>query len=151
MKNPYSAFAKFLVIWYGLFQAIHIFVNLRGVVQLATGSIDFPALRPPAGWSPQSIHFMTAIAWLDLFNAILTLVFVYGYFKRARWQLWLGTLTMTISMYAAIVFTYATFAVGAWTPNNLFGYPFITLAFIPVVVLFCLYGYWALSGRLNEN
>lgn len=151
MKNPYSAFAKFLVIWYGLFQAIHIFVNLRGVVQLAAGSIDFPALPLPAGWSPQSIHFMNAIAWLDLFNAILTLVFVYGYFKRARWQLWLGTLTMTVSMYAAILFTYATVAAGAWTAENLSGYLFITLAFVPVVVLFCLYSFWAISGRLNEN
>lgn len=151
MKNPYSSLARFLVIWYGLFQTAHILVNTRGLVQLASGSIDFPALPPPEGWAPQSIQAMTGMASVDLFNAILTLIFAYGYFRRRRWQVWLGTLTMTVSIYAAVIFTYFTVAVGAWTAENLPAYLFLTLAFVPVVLLFGLYGYWVSSAALKAD
>jgi hypothetical protein len=49
------------------------------------------------------------------------LVFVYGYFTGVRWQVWLGTLTLTVSMHTAAVFTYGTVAAGAWT-TQLAGY-----------------------------
>jgi hypothetical protein len=146
MIEPDKIIAKALVAWYGLFQAIHIVVNVRGLAQLARGSLDFPAMPPPDGWSAQAVQFMTGIAATDLLNAVVTLVFVYGYFTRARWRLWLGTLTLTVSMYAAIVFTYATLASGAW-PDNLFGYVFLTVTFVPVVVLFVLVCVWGVQGR----
>jgi len=140
---------KTLVVWYGLYQLIHIGVNLRGLFQLARGGIDFPALPPPGGWTPQAVHFFTGMASLDLLNAVLTLVFVIGYFRGARWRWWLGTLTLTVSMYAALLFDYATLASGAWTQGNLSGYLFINVTFLPVVGLFGLVCAWGLRGELQ--
>jgi len=138
MKKTYSPLMKFLVVWYGLFQTAHIFINARGLLQLAQGSIDFPALPPQEGWSGQAIYFLTAMASLDLLNAILTLLFLYGFFRQTRWHIWLGTLTLTISLYAALAFDYATWASGAWI-GNLPGYLFTNITFIPVVLLFVLF------------
>ncbi len=133
-----------LVAWYGLYQLIHVAVNARGLLLLSQGSIDFPALPPPEGWTPQAIHFFTAMAALDLINALLALVFVVGYFRKASWRWWLGTLTLTISVYAALVFDYTTLASGAWTRANLGGYLLINLPFLPVMGLFawlCVQGF----------
>ncbi len=149
MTNPDRKLVKGLVAWYGLYQAIHIGVNLRGLFQLAHGGIDFPALPPSGGWTPQVIHFFTGMASLDLLNAVLTLVFVLGYFRRARWRFWLGTLTLTVSMYAALLFDYATLASGSWTQANLGGYLFTNVTFLPVVVLFGLVCVWGLRGELR--
>lgn len=132
--------------WYGIFQAIHILINVRALAGLLRGGIDFPALPPPDGWTPQVIHFFTGMAGLDLLNAVLTLVFVLGYFRRASWRWWLGTLTLTISMYAAVLFDYATVASGAWTSANLPGYLIINISFLPVMWLFGLVCVWGARG-----
>lgn len=150
MKKPYSPLMRSLVVWYGLFQAVHIFVNVRGLLQLAQGSIDFPALPPPGGWSSQTIHFMTAMASLDLINAILTLIFVYGFFKQTPWHVWLGTLTLTVSLYAALIFDYVTWASGAW-PGNLPGYLFTNITFLPVILLFVLFSLKAAFWEIGRS
>lgn len=120
-----------LVAWYGLYQAGHLVFNLRYLFD--PGVLPFPA--PAEGWSAQLVHFLNGMAAIDTLNAALALVFVYGYFARARWHGWLGTLTLTVSMYAAAVFTYGTVAVGAWT-SQLGGYLPLYLLFLPVVALF---------------
>lgn len=148
MSRPDSKFVKGLVAWYGLYQLIHIGVNVRGLLQLARGGIDFPALPPPGGWTVQAVHFFSGMASLDLLNAFLTLVFVVGYFRRARWRWWLGTLTLTISMYAALLFDYVTLASEAWVRGNLGGYLFINITFLPVVWLFGLLCMWGTRGEL---
>jgi hypothetical protein len=140
---------KLLVAWYGSFQAVHIFINARGLLQLAQGSIDFPALPPPGGWSLQAMHFLTAMASLDLLNAILTLAFVYGFFRQTRWHTWLGTLTLTVSMYAAMIFDYATWASGAWT-GHLPGYLFTNITFLPVILLFVLFSLRAMFWETGQ-
>ena len=133
MTKTDSRFVKFLVAWYGLFQAVHILFN--GLYLLNPGMPPFP---PPAeGWLPQTVHLLNGIATADLVNAVFSLLFVYAYFTKAKWRMWLGTLTLTISMYAAIVFTYGTIAMGAWT-GNLFGYVWTYIPFIPVIALFIL-------------
>ncbi len=137
LTNPTSLWGKFLVGWYGLFQAVHILFN--ALYLLRPGTPPFPP--PVEGWLPQTVHLLNGMAISDLVNAILGLVFVYGYFARAKWWLWLGTLTLTISVYAAIVFTYGTMAMGSWT-GNLFGYLWTYIPFIPVVILFVLVSVW---------
>ncbi len=144
-----SKFVRGLVIWYGLYQLVHIGVNARGLFQLARGGLDFPALPPAEGWASQAIHFLTGMAGLDLLNAVLTLVFVAGYFRGARWRWWLGTLTLTVSMYAALLFDYATLSSGAWTDGNLGGYLFTNVTFLPVVALFVLLCVWGVRGELR--
>ena len=142
MTNPNSFVVKFLVGWYGLFQGVHILFNT--LYLLRPGTPPFP---PPAeGWLPQTVHLLNGMAASDLINAVLSLVFVYGYFTRAKWRMWLGTLTLTISVYAATVFTYATMAMGAWN-GNLLGYLWSYIPFIPVVMLFVLVSLWAIKGN----
>jgi len=141
LTNPDSSWSKFLVGWYGLFQAVHILFNALYLIR--PGTPPFPP--PPEGWLPQTVHLLNGTASADLFNAVLSLVFVYGYFTRAKWRMWLGTLTLTISMYAATVFTYGTIAMGAWS-GNLLGYLRTYIPFIPVVLLFILISIWAAQG-----
>lgn len=75
--------------------------------------------RSRRGWSAQLVHFLNGMAATDTLNAALALVFVYGYFtlRPVTRLAGLGTLTLTVSMYAAAVFTYGTVAVGAWTTH----------------------------------
>ena len=83
-----------LVAWYGLYQAGHLVFNLRYL--LDPGVPPFPA--PAEGWSTQLVHLLNGMAAADTLNAALALVFIYGYFTGARWHIWLGTLTLTVSM-----------------------------------------------------
>lgn len=86
----------------------------------------------------------------DAVNAVVALVFVYGYFAQARWRVWLGTLSLTVSAYSAIIFTYGTVASGAWTHNPT-GYLSVALVFIPVAVLIILFSVWVVAGRFDGD
>jgi len=131
-----SLWMSWLVAWYAVYQAIHIFVNLRGLAMMgSSGSIDFPAPPPPGGWSEQVITLFIGMASLDALNAVLTLVFAWGFFRGRRWASALGLVVLTISIYAALLFNYATFAAGAWQLPTLGAYLFINIAFLPVVGL----------------
>lgn len=146
LTNPNSSVAKFLVGWYGLFQAVHFFFN--GLYLLRPGTSPFP---PPAeGWLPQTVHVLNGMATSDLINAVLSLVFVYGYFTEAKWCMWLGTLTLTISVYAATVFAYGTIAMGAWN-GNLLGYLWSYILFVPVVMLFGLVSIWSVKSSSERT
>ena len=126
-----------LAAWYGLYQAVHIPVNVRGLLLLrGRGALDFPAPPPPGGWDAQVLAFFTGMAALDLLNALLSLVFVWGLFTGRRWALPLGLVTLTVSVYAALVFDYATYAAGAWQPPALGAYVFINVAFVPALWLY---------------
>ncbi len=134
-----SKWMSWLVAWYAVYQAIHIFVNLRGLAMMeARGAIDFPAPPPPGGWSEQVIIFFVGMASLDAVNALLALVFAWGYFRGRHWAASLGLVVLTISIYAALLFNYATYVAGAWRPPALGAYLFINIAFLPVFVLYGL-------------
>ncbi len=87
------------------------------------------------------------MAVADLFNAALSLVFVVGFFRRARWVVWLGTVTLTVSLYAAIAFTWG--AVPAGAPALGFAYLWMNVRFVPVVVLFVAWSYWVTNDKLR--
>ena len=145
MKETHSFGAKLLVAWYAAYQAGHLILNS---LYLA-GAASFPP-PPPGGWTQQTLRVFNGIAAADLVNAGLSLLFVVGFFRDARWSLWLGTVTLTVSMYAAAVFTYATATSGAWT-GNLAGYLWFYIPFIPVVVLFVLVGVWFVQPRFLSD
>ncbi len=90
-----------------------------------------------------------AMGFADLAGALAALVFVRGFFRGARWRLWLGTTTLTISVYAMFVYDCWTLASGAWTGAALGAYVFVNLVFVPVVVLFALFCRWGVAGRLG--
>jgi hypothetical protein len=151
MGNPNSAFARILVGYYGFIQAAHIIAIARaGIVLVVSQTMTFPAPPPPGGWSPQTNHFLVAMGAADAVNAVVALVFVYGYFAGARWRVWLGTLSLAVSAYSAVIFTYGTIASGAWTHHPT-GYLSIALVFIPVVVLMMLFSVWVVAARFDRS
>lgn len=124
--------------WYAFFQALHIMVNIKSVISLNNGGSVFHYPPPGDGWSEQVLNFFAILFILDLINALLSLVFIYGFFKHARWRWWLGTITLTASIYMIIVFDYATITSGAWE-NNLAPYLVTNVFLLPTWVLFFLF------------
>lgn len=145
MLSPRSRTTHALVAWYGLYQLGHFFLN--GAYLLDPGEPPFNP--PPEGWLPQTVSFLGGIAFADWLNTIATFGFVLGYFRGRHWVPWLGTLTLTISNYAALIFVWGTVASGA----KGLGVPYlwVTLPFVPVVLLFGLWCFWGASGRLQET
>jgi hypothetical protein len=151
LANPDDMLPRALVAWYGVYQAAHIVVNTRGLYILHSGgTLDFPAPPPPSGWPAETIHMILIMGWADLVGAFLALFFVYGYLRRARWRMWLGTLTLTISVYAAVIFNYWSIASGAWTGRNLLAYSVVNVGFLPVLVLFYLFCRWGARGVFRD-
>ena len=142
--QPRGICARALVGWYGLYQAGHLISN--GIYLMNPGDPPFPP--PPNGWSDQLVGFLNGMAAADFVNAALALGFVYGYFRQRAWWFWLGTLTLTISVYASVVFTVGTVYVGAWT-DHVVQYVLFYVPFIPVIVLFALLPCWN-PRRLDE-
>lgn len=145
-----SPLTKFLTGYYGLYQAVHILVNVRGTWLLASGvSLDFPAPPPQSGWPIEVVHFMIGIGILDLTNAVASLFFVYAYFKLQARCFWLGNLTLTVSVYAFFLYIYWTYASNAWVGGNQGAYLFVLFTFFPILILWCLYCYWGFRAKLN--
>jgi hypothetical protein len=151
MRHPGSKSARVLVAYYGFIQALHLIAIGRASVMLeATGEMTFPAPPPAGGWSPQAENFFVGVGAIDALNAVIALAFVYGFLKGTRWRAWLGTLTLTISAYSALLFAFATLPTGAWALRPA-EYLIIVVAFAPVLVLMVFFGYWLVAGQLNED
>ena len=97
-----------------------------------------PFPGPPGGWTTRAIAFLDAVALFDMLNAIGAVVFAAVWL---RWRLvwWLGTVTLTVSMYAAAVFTYATVTGGAWRIATFVPYVLAWVPFLPVIALYGLH------------
>ena len=148
MRSPDGTLAKILVAYYGLVQVLHLIAIGRATVVLQmSGELTFPAPPPAGGWSEQAINFFVGVGAIDALNAVIALVFVYGFLRRARWRGWLGTLSLAIVAYSALLFAFATIPTGAWTHRPV-EYLVIVVAFAPVLVLMVTFGYWLVTGRL---
>ena len=146
LSDPHSYASRVLVVWYGIFQGAHLVLNARYQLVPEAARPPFPFAGPAEGWFPQTISFMSGMAVADLANAALALIVVVGFFRRASWVAWLGTVTLTISLYAAIAFTWGAVAAGA--PAIGIPYLWVHLPFIPVAVLFVAWSYWVTHAKL---
>lgn len=147
LADPYGVASRALVVWYGVFQTGHLLLNARFQLVPLADRPPLPFAPPPEGWLPQTVAVASGMAVADLANAALSLVFVAGFFRRARWAPWLGTLTLTVSVYAAIAFTWGAIAAGA--PALGVAYLWVNLPFVPVIVLFITWSYWVVTGKLG--
>jgi hypothetical protein len=141
---------KLLVLAFGLYQTAHLLSNIRGsFVFFGRGELPFPALPPAGGFDPHLIFAYVDMAFMDSFNALVSLVFVWGYFTGKPWRLWLGTITLTLSFYAGILFNLTAYQAGAWAGGNLPWYLLVNITYIPVAVLWVLVMRWGFL-RLRE-
>lgn len=147
--NLDSKVVKSLVLWFGIYQLGHILSNIRAAFQLYSGGFTdlFPALPPPGGWTSQAMNFFVAMATMDSINAFLTIIFVIGFFRKAQWRGWMGMLNLTLSLYAALLFNYATYASGAWIGDNFPGYLLINVLYLPVLALFIMFINWNIKEK----
>lgn len=129
-----------LIAWYGLFQAGHVILNGRYLI--SRGDPPFPG--PDSGWSPDAVAFLDAFATFDLINAFAAVVFATAWMRGRRWHQ-LGTITLTISMYAAVAFSYGAIDSGAWRAETTSTYLATWIPFVPVVALGLL---WTTRRRL---
>ncbi|MBN1755205.1 hypothetical protein JW877_03225 [bacterium] len=128
-------YLKALVGYLGLLQVAHFFVLIRaGIMLFRRGIWGFPASPPPDGWSSQAVFFLIALGIIDGLNAIVSLVFVYLFFKGNTCRLWLGTLTLTAIMITGFTYSLVIIGTGALEcyPGQYLG---IGLAFLPILIL----------------
>ncbi len=132
---PFKQRLHILVAYYGILQLLHILALIGAAIEFArTGHIGFPAPPPPGGWDAQAEYFLIATALVDAVNVILALLFAYGFFQKASWNIRLGYVTLTITVYSAIIFAIGTLASGAWQ-HNLAAYNGLALLFVPALFL----------------
>ena len=150
-KDAEGPLAKVLVVYYGLLELAHLVVLAwSGLRYLRTGALGFPAVPPPGGWAPQVEPFLIATAVLDALNVLLAWAFVYGHWTRARWRGGVGGVTLTATLYSAVVFCVGTFAAGAWQ-HRLAGYLWMVGLGLPVVVLAFFYARWGITGQYAQS
>ena len=149
LDSPDDLVPAICVAWYGLWQLQHmIFIALRAFPAInKRHEQPFPA--PPEGWAPQLGRFTTGIGYVDFANTFVAMVFVAGYFADATWAWWMGTVTVTIAVYASLICAIGWVAIRAWRRATWRTYFFLLyVPFVPVYVLFALSGVYAFQGKL---
>lgn len=146
-RNPYHLFVKILVGYYGALQVAHFYILARAaILYQQTGRFGFPASPPEFGWNTQAVPFLMATGGIDALNAILIVLFVFGYFRKKWWWRPLGLVTLVISSYSAVLYGAGTVPAGVWqihAPD----YWGVAAAFSPVFVLMVFYFAWSMDRR----
>ena len=145
-SDPRSVPSRVLVAYFGVFQSFHLLMNARYQFLPFASRPPLPFAPPPGGWTPQLVYFTSGMAVADLVNAALSLAFVYGFFRQAKWSSWLGTVTLTVAAYAAFAFTWGAVMAGA--PALSWSYAWMNVPTIPVLMLFGSWSFWVLKGRV---
>ena len=144
--DPQSLPSRALVVYFGVFQAAHLVLNSRYQLVPFSSRPPLPFAPPPEGWADQIVYFTSGMAVADLVNAAASLVFVVGFFRGERWSEWLGTVTLTVAVYAAFAFTWGMAMTGA--PVFGLSYAWINVPTLPVILLFVVWSRWVVTGRV---
>ena len=123
---------RLLVAWFGLYQSAHLINNALYFVT----NTEFP---PPPSQPPWHVHarcFFDGMAASDMAVAVVSLVFVFAFLHGRSWALPLGLMTLSVSLYAAVVFTWGCITAGVFTWAHATELGIIYLAYVPVVILF---------------
>jgi hypothetical protein len=130
-----------LVYWSGLWQAIHLALNIAYTL----GRADFPP-APPEGWTEQATHIFEGLVASDIVQSLVALAFVGGYVTRKRWSFVLGLVSLSSSMFNSFSFTYFMVGTGAWAAHAT-DFVIIQVLWSPLVVLF----FWICHAFAREG
>ncbi|RLE05920.1 MAG: hypothetical protein DRJ13_01145 [Bacteroidetes bacterium] len=129
---------RYLVGFYGILQAMHLFfLGRAGYILLKTGRVPFPASPPPGGWNPAVLPFMMGMAAADVVAASLGIFFSSSLLIKKSFKPLVGIISLTIALSSAIVYLAGTLPAGAWDHNPM-SYLIVVLAFSPIVPLYFL-------------
>jgi len=136
MKDKISKQLKFLIVYYGLLQSLHLLVLIRAGLMLMQGaSAPFPILPPPGGWQEQTMPFMFGLAGMDVIGIILGIIFSFKAIIKAKFHPLMGIISLTILISGAIIFGAGTFPSSAWAAHPL-SYWIMVILFAPVPYLY---------------
>jgi hypothetical protein len=140
------SWVRVLIAYYGVLQCAHLGALIRALVLLRTrGYLGFPAPPPENGWTLQALEFLFGMGVADFLNILLSLYFVFLFFKtRARWG-YLGIATLSVSTFSALVFAYGTFKSGAWFLHP-YAYASLVILFLPVAALMIVFVIFVVRG-----
>jgi hypothetical protein len=139
MSENKAGIERYFVYYYGLLQTAHLTsLIISGVRWLSEGDLGILALPPDGGWSDQAVHLLLSIGLVDFFVAIGALVFVVYYIRRREAAVVLGSVTLSGTIYSAVVYAYGAVASGAWVENPL-PYSIIAILFAPALMLAVLF------------
>ena len=137
MQKPEPRLFHLLIPYYGLLQALHLGALARaGLLILRGNPAPFPILPPPGGWTNQTMAFLYGLAFTDLIGIVFGILFSTQFVFEDKFNTRLGTLSLTIFITGAIVFTAGTFPSGAWAAHPV-AYGVLIVLFAPCVILYC--------------
>lgn len=147
VPTPDSRASKWLIGYFGVFQLVHVLVNLRALDRFAQGLDTFPANPPADGWTDETQATFKTMAEVDTLAGLLTIAFVVDYARDGEdWPLF-GAVALTLANYSAALYAVPTRRAGAWDEHPL-AYWGLYLVYVPVVVLSVLYAWWAVHEEL---
>jgi hypothetical protein len=142
--------ADSLVAYFGVIQVVHASALVWEVGGLAAGrDLALLAPGPTGGWPAGTLAALIAMGVLDSLVAPISLVFVWGWFRRADWRRWLGGAVLAPVMLSALAFAVVTVPAGVW--NMHVAYSLEAILFVPVAALAILHGRWLIRGSLSSR
>ncbi len=131
-----NRFTKFLIVYYGILQSLHLLVLARAEFILWYSHMaPFPILPPPGGWAAEAMPFLYGLAGMDVIGILLGIIFSYQYLVNKKYKPVLGLISLTIFISGAIVFAAGTFPSGAWTAHPV-SYWLMVILFAPIIPLY---------------
>ncbi|MGA9531693.1 MAG: hypothetical protein WBR18_03160 [Anaerolineales bacterium] len=121
----------------------------EGGALAAGGELGVLAPAPTGGWPAATVAALILLGALDAVIAPVSLVFVWGWFRRANWSGWLGSAVLATVMLSAIAFAAVTVPSGVWRLQP--AYTIEAILFAPIAVLVILYFRWLLRGQLPSR
>ena len=129
---------RYLVVFYGFLQTMHLFfLGRAGYFLLKTGNVPFPASPPPGGWDKMVIPFLMGMAAADVVAAGIGIYFAYSLIINEKFKPLAGVILLTIALSSALIYLVGTLPAGAWVYNPI-SYLIVIVAFSPILPLYVL-------------
>ncbi len=136
MKVGQPIYRNILIGYYAVVQLVHFACLLLEFSHILRG-LPFTILAPApqGGWSDLRWIMLVILGNLDAIIIMLSVVFVWGYFKRRPESLRFGYFLLTTFLVTALLYLLVTLPGGAWNEHP-WNYGVLVVCFIPILVLY---------------